>query len=150
MPHKISDIQKAYNILVGGIDEKAHSDDDDGGRAYGGVVRSAKGTLVESIAKNLVEIAWQELKGNPERLSFVKETVKIPLKPEYLKRVKPKEVAEYIKAHIEKFFYGHKTDVHVSIDGNFVLGMNVRHILKTQCLKEYWWISRYSNKHFQI
>jgi len=70
MPHNIAEIQKAYNILVGGIDEKAHADNEEGNRAYGGAVRSAKGILVESIAKNLVEIAWDELGGHPNRLSF--------------------------------------------------------------------------------
>lgn len=126
MPHNIAEIQKAYNVLVGGIDEKAHADDDDGGRAYGGTVRAAKGMLVEGMARNLVEVAWQELKGNPERISFVKETIRIPLKPEYLKRVKPKEVAKYIKSHIEKYFYGHRADVHVNIDGKFVLGIECK------------------------
>jgi len=65
MPHNISEIQQAYNVLVSGIDEKAHSDDDDGGRAYGGTIRAAKGMLVEGMARNLVEVAWQELNGKP-------------------------------------------------------------------------------------
>jgi hypothetical protein len=105
MAHNISEIQQAYNVLVSGIDEKAHSDDDDGGRAYGGTIRAAKGMLVEGIARNLVEVAWQELNGKPERLTFTRETVKIPLRPEYLKRVKPKEVADYIRANIKNFTF---------------------------------------------
>ena len=39
MTYKISDIQKAYNLLVSEIDEKAHEDDEKGIRAYGGAVR---------------------------------------------------------------------------------------------------------------
>lgn len=70
MPHNISEIQQAYNVLVSGIDEKAHSDDEDGGRAYGGTIRAAKGMLVEGMARNLVEVAWQELNGKPERLTL--------------------------------------------------------------------------------
>lgn len=135
MPHNIAEIQKAYNILVGGIDEKAHADNDEGNRAYGGAVRSAKGILVESIAKNLVEIAWDELGGHSNRLSFLKESIRIPLKPEYLKRVRPIEVAEYIKAHIEQYFYGHKTDVHVSIDGQFVMGIECKAYTENAMLK---------------
>ncbi len=133
MPYNIAEIQKAYNILVGGIDEKAHADDDEGNRAYGGAVRSAKGILVESIAKNLLEIAWKELGGHPNRISFLKETVRIPLKPEYLKRIRPTEVAKYIKAHIEQYFYGHKTDVHVSIDGQFVMGIECKAYTENAC-----------------
>lgn len=135
MPHTIAEIQRAYNILVGGIDEKAHTDDDEGGRAYGGAVRSAKGILVESIARNLVEIAWSELGGDSKRLNFLRETVRIPLKPEYLKRVRPQEVADYIRAHIEQYFYGHKTDVHVNIDGEFVLGIECKAYTENAMMK---------------
>ncbi|SLM15636.1 Type-2 restriction enzyme DdeI [uncultured spirochete] len=135
MPYNIGEIQKAYNILVGGIDDKANAENDEGSRAYGGVVRSAKGILVEGIAKNLVEIAWNELGGHPSRLSFQKETIRIPLKPEYLKRVRPAEVAEYIKAHIQQYFYGHKTDVHVSIDGQFVMGIECKAYTENAMLK---------------
>jgi hypothetical protein len=35
-------------------------------------------------------------------------------------------VADYIKAHIEQYFYGHKTDVHVNIDEQFVLGVECK------------------------
>ncbi len=64
MPHKIAEIQEAYNLLVSGIDDKAHVESEEGNRAYGGMVRSAKGILVEGIAKHLVEIAWDELGGS--------------------------------------------------------------------------------------
>lgn len=135
MPYSIDEVQKAYNILVRGIDEQAHSDDSAGNRAYGGAVRSAKGILVESIAKNLVEIAWEELGGDPSRISLSKKTVKIPLKIEYLKRVRPPEVAEYIKAHIGQYFYRHKTDVHVSIDDQFVMGIECKAYTENAMLK---------------
>lgn len=126
MPTNIAEIRNAYNLLVGGIDEKAHAEDEEGNRAYGGAVRAAKGMLVESIAKNLVEIAWRELGGDPKRLNFHHESIRIPLKPEYIKRVRPQEVAEYIKAHIEQYFYGYTADVHVNIDGQFVMGIECK------------------------
>lgn len=126
MSVSLVDIQNAYNLLVAGIDERAHMDEEAGNRAYGGAVRSAKGLLVESIAANLVRIAWQELDGNPERLTFRKETVKVPMRLEYLERVRPVEVARYIRANIEKYVYGHRTDVHVNIDGRFVLGIECK------------------------
>lgn len=135
MSHTIAEIQKAYNLLVGRIDEKAHADDEGGNRAYGGAVRAAKGMLVEGIAKNLIEIAWEELGEGPSRLDFQKETVRIPLKPDYLKRVRPQEVAEFIKAHLEQYFYGHKTDVHVNIDGRFVMGIECKAYTENAMLK---------------
>ncbi len=135
MPHTIAEIQQAYNLLVSGIDEKAHTNDTEGKRAYGGVVRAAKGILVESIAKNIVEIAWQELGGETQRLSFDKETIRIPLKPEYLKRVHPQEVADYIRAHIEQYTYGIRTDVHVSVDGKLVMGIECKAYTENAMLK---------------
>lgn len=135
MSHSIAEIQNAYNLLVGGIDERAHSDDVEGNRAYGGAVRSAKGILVEGIARNLVEIAWAELGGDPRRISFERETIRIPLKPEYLSRAHPREVVDYIRAHINQYFYGHKTDVHVNIDGHFVLGIECKAYTENAMLK---------------
>ncbi|GAP09107.1 hypothetical protein BECAL_00246 [Bellilinea caldifistulae] len=135
MPKSIAEIRNAYNLLVGGIDERAHTENDEGNRSYGGIIRSAKGILVESIAKNLVEIAWDELEGNPNRLSFFKETIRIPLKIEYLKRVRPVEVADYIKAHIEQYFYGLRTDVHVNVDGRFIMGIECKAYTENAMLK---------------
>ena len=104
----------AYEFLVKGIDTKAKDNLDD--RAYGGVVRAGKGLLVESMAKSLVEIAWKELGGDPQRLSLEKQTVRIPIKPEYVEKIKSPEVKEYIKKNIGDFYYTLKTDVHVYIE----------------------------------
>jgi hypothetical protein len=98
-------------------------------------VRAAKGALVESIAKHLVEIAWHELGGDPQRLDFRRETVKVPLRPDYLKRVRPREVADYIRAHLEQYFFGLKTDIHVNIDGNLVMGIECKAYTENAMLK---------------
>ena len=76
MPYSVDEIVKAYEILVKGIEDEANDNDE---RAYGGVIRAGKGKLVESIAKHMVEIAWQRINGNPERLSSEKQTYKLPL-----------------------------------------------------------------------
>jgi hypothetical protein len=135
MPSNIAEVQKAYNLLVRNIDEKAQNEDGEGNRAYGGTVRAAKGFLVESLARNLIEIAWGELGGDPKRLNFHRENIRIPLKPEYLKRVHPKEVAEYIKAHIDQYFYGHKTDLHINIDGQFIMGVECKAYTENAMIK---------------
>ncbi|MGB9593671.1 MAG: restriction endonuclease [Anaerolineae bacterium] len=135
MPATLADIRNAYNLLVRGIDESAHAEDEEGNRAYGGAVRAAKGALVESVAKHLVEIAWHELGGDPQRLDFRRETVKIPLRPDYLKRVRPREVADYIRAHLEQYFFGLKTDIHVNIDGNLVMGIECKAYTENAMLK---------------
>jgi len=131
MPN-IAEVKKAYEILVRGIDDKAKDNDE---RAYGGVIRAGKGLLVEGIAKNLVEIAWDELGGNTKRLSFHHENTKIPLRLEYLSRIRPKEVSDYIRAHIDQYFYGLKTDIHVNIDGFFVIGIECKAYTENAMLK---------------
>lgn len=135
MPTTLAEIQSAYNLLVRGMDERAHAENEGGNRAYGGVVRAAKGALVEGIAQHLVEIAWHELGGDPPRLDFRHELVKVPLRPEYLRRVRPQEVADYIKAHIDSYFYGLRTDVHVNIDGQFVMGIEGKAYTENAMLK---------------
>jgi len=91
---KLYSIIKAYETLVKGIDKVAHDSLD---RAYGGIVRAGKGKLVESIGKELVKIAWVELGEDMKRLSFVNKTIKIPLKKDYLNRIKDSEVRNYIE-----------------------------------------------------
>lgn len=135
MPYTIQEIKNAYNVLVGGIDEQANAYSKEGSRAYGGAIRAAKGILVESIAKNLIEIAWNELGECSTRLSFNKQIVRVPIKPTYLTRVRPIEVAEYIKTHLEEYFYGLKTDIHVCIDGQFIMGIECKAYTENAMLK---------------
>ncbi len=123
----------AYEFLVKGIDTKAKDNLDD--RAYGGVVRAGKGLLVESMAKSLVEIAWKELGGDPQRLSLEKQTVRIPIKPEYVEKIKSPEVKEYIKKNIGDFYYTLKTDVHVYIDGKFKIAIECKAYTENAMMK---------------
>jgi hypothetical protein len=128
----IRSLINAYEFLVKGIDTKAKESED---RAYGGIIRAGKGMLVESIAKSLIEIAWKELGRDSSRLSLEKETVKIPIKREYLKRVKSPEVKKFIKKHINDFYYPLKTDIHVHIDGEFKLAMECKSYTENAMLK---------------
>lgn len=136
MGKKISkDIQSlisAYELLVKGIDIKAKESEN---RAYGGIIRAGKGMLVESLAKSLIEIAWKELKRKSLRLSLEKETIKIPIKAEYLDKVKSPEVKEFIKTHIEDFYYPLRTDVHVHIDGKFKVAVECKAYTENAMLK---------------
>jgi len=113
---------EAYNLIIGGIDHKADESD----RAYGGVVRAGKGALVESLAKHMVTIAWREIGGNTDRFSLDKQTVKIPINPAYIEKIKSPEVKKYIKDNISDYYYIVKTDVHVYIDKKFVMGIECK------------------------
>jgi len=132
MPYSVDDIVKAYEILVKGIEVEANENEE---RAYGGIIRAGKGKLVESIARHMVDIAWNNLDGRPERLSFEKTTVKIPINKEYIKKLKYKEVRDYISSHIDEYYYGLRTDVHVSIDKQLVMGIECKAYTENAMLK---------------
>ena len=132
MPYSIDEIVKAYEILVKGIEAEANDNED---RAYGGIIRAGKGTLVESIARHMVEIAWLNIKGTPERLSFAKQTYKIPIKKSYIEKLKYAEVREYIYKNIKDYYYGLRTDIHVSIDNKMVMGIECKAYTENAMLK---------------
>lgn len=132
MPYSVDEIVKAYKILVKGIEAEADDNDE---RAYGGIIRAGKGKLVESIAKHMVEIAWDKLKGKPERLSFEKQTFKVPINKPYINKIKYKEVRDYILSHIDDYYYGLKTDVLVSIDGKVAMGIECKAYTENAMMK---------------
>lgn len=122
-----------YETLVKNIDVKAKSSKH---RAYGGMIRSEKGGFVERLAKSLIEIAWKELLGNdPARLSFENKRVKIPIKKEYIERVKDPEVREFIKSNIKDYYYRLKPDVLVSVDGKFKMAIECKTYTENAMLK---------------
>lgn len=123
---------ESYNYLIKGIENKANDDEE---RAYDGIIQAGKGILVENMAKKLVEIAWQELKGDINRLSLEKKTVKIPLQPDYLNRIEVAEVKEYITQNIADFYYTLKTDVHAYIDNEFVMAIECKAYTENAMLK---------------
>jgi len=132
MPYSIDEIVKAYEILVKGIEAKANDDEE---RAYGGIIRAGKGKLVESIAGHMVEIAWNNLNGDSRRLSLKKQIIKIPINQPYIAKLKHKEVRDYIYDHISDYYYGLKTDVHVSIDEKLVMGIECKAYTENAMLK---------------
>ena len=132
MPYTIDEILKAYEILVKGIEADASDDDE---RAFGGIIRAGKGKLVESIARNMVEIAWDSIGGKPTRLSLEKQTFKIPINKPYIEKLKHKEVRDYIYAHLPDYYYGFRTDIHVSIDNKMVMGIECKAYTENAMLK---------------
>lgn len=129
---RIKELIDIYGDIVKNVDDKAVHD---GERAYGGRIRAEKGTLVENLCKKMVEIAWSELGGEPERLSLEKQTTRIPLNKAYLERIKSQEVKEYIEKNIQDFFYTLKTDVHVYVDRQFIIGIECKAYTENAMLK---------------
>jgi len=132
MARTFQDVIKQYDGVVKKIDAKAHGDRE---RAYGGSVRAGKGALVEAIARDLVSIAWESAGGASERLSFGHQTLKIPLNRDYLDRIESREVADYIRGHIDEYTYGIRIDVPVLIDENLAMGIECKAFTENAMLK---------------
>lgn len=129
---ELQGIIDAYNYLVQGIDKRAKESNE---RAYGGILRAGKGKLVESVAEQLVRIAWKDLGMNESRLSFGHHTIKIPINREYINKIKSPEVQDYIRANINRMYYRIKPDVQVYIDNNFKISIECKAYTENAMLK---------------
>jgi hypothetical protein len=133
--NEIQGIIAAYDKIIRGIEKEAL--DSKSSRAYGGIIRAGKGQLVESIAKQLVRLAWQKLNGDEHRLKVPeKKTVfKIPIKPEYVERIKNEEIRNYIKQNIGDYYYPLGSDVQVYVDGKLVMVIECKAYTENAMLK---------------
>ncbi|MCY3544993.1 MAG: restriction endonuclease [Chloroflexi bacterium] len=131
-PTTRQDLIRAYNLLVGGISDEAESDDD---RAYGGIIRAAKGKLVESMATHIIRLAWQESGGRPDRLSLQdRRRYKVPIQRDYIKLL-PSELRKHIKSNKDEYFFDAQVDVHVYLDKRFVMGVECKAYAENAMLK---------------
>lgn len=128
----ISDLIIAYNRIVKGIDHEAT---ENANRAYGGIIRAGKGKLVEYIGKQLVRIAWNEIGGDLKRLTFHKDPVTIPIKDEYIENIQIEPVKKELTENKVSYNYKIRTDIHVSIDNNFVIGIECKSYTENAMLK---------------
>jgi hypothetical protein len=133
MKNEIEEIIAAYNRLVGSIETEAKEYPK--GRAYGGIIRAGKGKLVESIGKALIQIAWEELGQPMDRLKIFGKQFRIPIREEYVENLKNKEIKEFIKQNINKFYYPYKPDIVVSIDEVIVMAMECKAYTENAMLK---------------
>ena len=131
-PATRQELIRSYNLLVGGIEEEALDDDD---RAYGGVIRAAKGKLVEGMVPHIMRLAWADCGGDPGRLSFgdVKR-YQVPVQRDYVDRL-PDEIREYINARLNQHFYRAQVDQHVFVDGKFAIGVECKSYTENAMLK---------------
>lgn len=128
----IRSLIKEYDALVRNIDKRAQETED---RAYGGIVRANKGMFVENLARTLIRLAGEELGYACDRLSLEKRTIKIPIKEEYIERIKDPEVKRFIRENIKDFYYPLKADVHVQVDGKFKIAVECKAYTENAMLK---------------
>lgn len=120
-----------YDSVVKNIDEKARRSSE---RAYGGVLRVGKGGMLETLARHMTAVAWRELDEDFARLSLRRSKLPIPIRREYVEGLPP-EVAEHIRANIEKYVYRCGVDLHVCIDENLVLGIECKSYAENAMMK---------------
>jgi len=136
MEYSLKEIITSYNMIIGGIDEQANDSED---RAYGGIIRAAKGSMVEVIAKNLVKIAWDELGGAENRLDFKNndgnKKIKIFIDQDYIETIQEEEIRKYIEKNIKKFIYSFTVDVPVYIDKELIMGIECKTYTENAMIK---------------
>jgi hypothetical protein len=129
----INQIIAMYENSVKGINRVA---EEDMKRAYGGVVRSGKGKLVEEMAQKMVLLAWEAvLNQSINRLKMDRKKVKVPINVEYIRNIDNESLRKAIEAEKENFYYNMGTDVHVYVDGRFVLAIECKAYTENAMLK---------------
>jgi len=129
---RIDKIINEYNSLVKGIEFAAKSSVD---RAYGGIVRSSKGKLVELISQELIKIAWNEIDRKEDELSFPNKRIPIPIKNEYVDKISSPEIRKWIKTNIKDFIFYAKVDIHAFIKDEFIIGIECKAFTENAMLK---------------
>ena len=113
-------------------EETAASDEE---RAFGGVIRAAKGKLVEGMAPHIVRLSWAECGGAPERLSFGDvKTYRVPVQPAYVSGLPP-DIRDYINARLDRHFYRAQVDLHLFVDGKFSVGIECKAFTENAMIK---------------
>lgn len=136
MEESLKKLIHIYDESVKNISSKAKDQlDKNKKRAYGGIVRASKGSLVEFLAEELIKISWAKLNQKENRLSFITEKIKVPLEKNYLEKIKDRDVKEYIQKNINKFYYGIRSDIHVFIDETFVIAVECKAYTENAMLK---------------
>lgn len=124
----VEEISQAYQLLARGIENR------EGDTSSIEAVEYYKTYLLGGVAKNLVEIAWNELGCDLNRITFKKKDVRFPFISAYLRRQLPHEIVKHVASRFEKCFQA-KTDVHVNIDGRFVMGIECKAYTENAMLK---------------
>jgi hypothetical protein len=128
----LNDLTAECNAQIRGIEQIAKKDTE---RAYGGVIRAGKGGMVEFLCKELIKIAWDEVGGNADALSFPSAKISIPLNKAYLKKIKIPEVRQWIEDNYNDFVFNAQVDIHVFIGEVFAMGVECKSYTENAMLK---------------
>ena len=125
-----------YEKVIGNVDRDARDGVEGEKRAYGGLVRSRKGKLVEHIAKNILHAAWLAMGKNIELMEFnLRSKYEIPIRQEYINKIPDDDLREEILNNGDKYKIKHGTDIHVYINKKFILSIECKAYAENAMLK---------------
>jgi hypothetical protein len=129
---KLEELIKEYNTVVKVIDRTGKESTD---RAYGGVVRMAKGSLQEYLTEEIVKLAWETIGGNRASLDINSKKVAIPIQDSYIAAINDKEIRNHIQRYKVKFKYKLSVDKHVFINNKFVIAIECKAYTENAMMK---------------
>lgn len=129
---KLDDLIRDYNAVVKVIDRKGRESVD---RAYGGVVRMAKGGLQEYLTEEIVKTAWESIGGKPYLLDINSAKITIPIQDNYIANIPDPEIRDYIQKHKVNYTCQISVDKHVFINGKFVVAIECKAYAENAMMK---------------
>lgn len=129
MQSKIDAIIKTYENCVKSIDNEATLSQD---RAYGGIIRASKGNLTERIGREMIYLAWEKIGGNRDALNIDKKKVIIPIKKDYVDKIKEIPIKEHISLNLDNYHYSVESDLMVFKTDNSQLN-NIKPLIGIEC-----------------
>ena len=129
----IDECAAMYESVVRGVDKDAAEQSD---RAYGGMVRAKKGRLTEDIARLLLRAAWLSLGKKAADLQFnLSPKYDIPMREDYIDRIKNARVREHIRENLGEFKIHHGADIHAYARRKFIVSVECKAYAENAMLK---------------
>ncbi len=131
----LTQIVSDYDADIRTSTQRAETTVEQTGRALGGVLRSAKGNLLERITEKLIYAALLCLKGvSEQRIEINSKKVRIYARENYLPRgASPTTPVSTPPRRV--FFYNAGVDRHIWIDGRLVCGIECKAYTENAMLK---------------
>jgi len=129
---KLEELIKEYNAVVKVIDRTGRDSAD---RAYGGVVRMAKGGLQEYLTEEIVKLAWESIGGNPFLLNINSAKVTIPMQDTYIANIADEEIRNHILEYRTNYTYQLSVDKHIFINNKFAIAIECKAYAENAMMK---------------
>ena len=85
-----------------------------------------KEILRKKIAEAIVSLAWHQMGGDSNRFQISQQKKTIPIREDYVNNLPSEYVKNHIRLNKNKYVYDVELDRAVSIDGEYVLGIECK------------------------